>query len=134
MIHHQQNNINCAHRFGTAGGKNENRGICVLPLNMINQKFYMLFWFWLSLLITASFFMLSVRMVMVFSTDARMLRVKYLYRVRNVEVRLFYILYVYLRHILCCSNKSGQILHTRATSDMFIRTAGYMTLIAHAQG
>ena len=57
---------------------------------MINQKFYMLFWFWLSLLITASFFMLSVRMVMVFSTDARMLRVKYLYRVRNVEVRLFY--------------------------------------------
>ena len=55
---------------------------------MINQKFYVIFWFWLSLLITASFLMLSVRMIMVFSTDARQLRIKYLYSVKNVEVRL----------------------------------------------
>ena len=75
-------------RFGLAGGETSISGLCVLPLNMINQKFYMLFWFWLSILITASFFMLTVRLILVASTDARSMRIKYFYGVRNVEVRL----------------------------------------------
>ena len=54
---------------------------------MINQKVYWLFWFWLSLLITASFLMLSLRVTMVFSTEARLFRAKYLYRVGKVKVR-----------------------------------------------
>ena len=56
---------------------------------MINQKVYWLFWFWLSLLITASFLMLSLRVTMIFSTEARLFRAKYLYRVEKVQVRHF---------------------------------------------
>lgn len=54
---------------------------------MINQKVYWLFWFWLSLLITASFLMLSLRVTMIFSTEARLFRAKYLYQVGKVKVR-----------------------------------------------
>jgi len=35
---------------GTAGGETRHDSICVLPQNIVHQKFYVFFWFWLVLL------------------------------------------------------------------------------------
>ncbi len=36
--------------FGKGGDEQRLYGLCVLPLNIVNQKFYTIFWFWLSFL------------------------------------------------------------------------------------
>ena len=48
-------------RTGSAGAVSSFGGLCVLPLNMVNQKFYTLFWFWLSVLLAANAFMITFR-------------------------------------------------------------------------
>ena len=37
-------------RYGTAGHKAETKAICVLPNNIVHQKFYLFLWFWLTFL------------------------------------------------------------------------------------
>ena len=41
-------------QFGTAGGKAWVDAICVLPNNVVHQKFYLLLWVWLLLLTLAT--------------------------------------------------------------------------------
>ena len=48
-------------RTGTGGGESTYNGLCVLPLNMVNQKFYTLFWIWLSILLVANAVMITFR-------------------------------------------------------------------------
>ena len=42
------------HKFGASGSVQKFDGICVLPLNIINEKIYVFLWFWF-LLLAASF-------------------------------------------------------------------------------
>ena len=42
------------HKFGSSGSVQKFDGICVLPLNIINEKIYVFLWFWF-LLLAASF-------------------------------------------------------------------------------
>lgn len=34
-------------QFGTAGGDAQTDALCVLPNNIVHQKFYLVLWFWL---------------------------------------------------------------------------------------
>ena len=38
------------HKFGASGSVQKFDGICVLPLNIINEKIYVFLWFWFLLL------------------------------------------------------------------------------------
>ena len=38
------------HKFGASGSVQKFDGICVLPLNIINEKIYVFLWFWFVLL------------------------------------------------------------------------------------
>lgn len=42
------------HRFGTSGDVQKHDSICLLPLNIINEKIYIFLWFWLILLAVVS--------------------------------------------------------------------------------
>ena len=46
----QQQCFELTFSYGRGGGEEEIYGLCVLPLNIVNQKFYTIFWFWLSVL------------------------------------------------------------------------------------
>ena len=62
--------------------------MCVLPLNMLNQKFYTFYYFWLLFLLLISMLMVLVRIGFVISKDLRDLRLKRLYNskiVRKIE-------------------------------------------------
>ena len=47
-------------------------GLCILPINMINDKIYVILWFWLVLLLMVSIIHFVFRIVTVFSTRTRM--------------------------------------------------------------
>ena len=40
--------------FGTGGGKSTTHAICVLPNNIVHQKFYLFLWFWLLFITTVT--------------------------------------------------------------------------------
>ena len=46
---------------GTGGTVSQFSGLCVLPLNMVNQKFYTLFWVWLLALLFINAVMVTFR-------------------------------------------------------------------------
>lgn len=38
------------HKFGTSGNIEKHDALCILPLNIVNEKIYIFIWFWLLLL------------------------------------------------------------------------------------
>ncbi|KAF2349606.1 Innexin [Trinorchestia longiramus] len=42
------------HKYGTSGTIETHDGLCVLPLNILNEKIYIILWFWLIVLATIS--------------------------------------------------------------------------------
>ena len=38
------------HKFGTSGEVEKHDALCILPLNIVNEKIYIFLWFWLLLL------------------------------------------------------------------------------------
>ena len=40
-------NIQCTfHKFGTSGEVEKHDALCLLPLNIVNEKVYIFLWFW----------------------------------------------------------------------------------------
>ena len=50
--------------FGTGGREEIKEGICVLPNNIVHQKFYLFLWFWLIFLVTATVLLLLYRLAL----------------------------------------------------------------------
>jgi len=65
--------------FGSGGEREVKNPLCVLPLNMINQKLYTAFYIWLGVLFTASALLLIIRISLVTSTAFRGLYLKFFY-------------------------------------------------------
>ena len=57
--------------------------MCVLPLNMINQKFYAFFYIWLAFLLVASLSMLVIRIGFLLSAELRLLALKSRYGIKG---------------------------------------------------
>jgi innexin len=51
------------HKYGPSGTIETKDGICVLPLNIVNEKIYIFLWFWLIILATVTGVLLSFNLV-----------------------------------------------------------------------
>jgi len=67
---------------GFAGGTNTYNNLCVLPPNMLNQKFFSIWFVWLTALIIISAIMLVLRIAIVFSSEIRELMLSMVYGVK----------------------------------------------------
>ena len=66
-------------RTGLGGGPETYNNLCVLPPNMLNQKFFSIWFVWLTALIIVSAVMLVLRVAIVFSSEIRELMLNLVY-------------------------------------------------------
>ena len=55
------------HKYGPSGTIENKDGLCVLPLNIINEKIYVFLWFWFVLLISWTVVFFVFRLITIFS-------------------------------------------------------------------
>ncbi|XP_077284716.1 innexin 2 [Arctopsyche grandis] len=67
------------HKYGPSGGVQKFDGLCVLPLNIVNEKIYVFLWFWFVILSVLSGISLAYRVAVITGTRLRL----YLLRVRS---------------------------------------------------
>lgn len=60
------------HKFGPSGTTQRIDGLCVLPLNIVNEKIYVFLWFWFIILAVVSGLSLLYRLAVVLGAQARM--------------------------------------------------------------
>jgi len=58
-------------KYGPSGTMEKFDGLCILPLNIINEKIYVLLWFWFVFLITISAIQLIWRILSIISSGTR---------------------------------------------------------------
>ena len=59
------------HKFGTSGNIEKHDALCILPLNIVNEKIYIFVWFWLLILGLLTFLVLVYRVAIIFSPYIR---------------------------------------------------------------
>jgi len=64
------------HSFGPSGSIQKIDALCILPLNVVNEKIYVFLWFWFIILAIFSGFTLLYRLVVLSSSGIRL----YLFR------------------------------------------------------
>ena len=86
------------HKFGTSGNIEKHDALCILPLNIVNEKIYIFIWFWLLFLGVLSFLVLVYRLAIIFSPYIRafVLRMRYR-RVKRECVEMVSAKFTYLR-------------------------------------
>ena len=55
------------HKYGPSGTIENKDGLCVLPLNIINEKIYVFLWFWFVFLISWTVVFFGFRLITIFS-------------------------------------------------------------------
>ncbi|XP_076303838.1 innexin family member shaking B isoform X1 [Lasioglossum baleicum] len=71
------------HKFGVSGEVERHDAVCILPLNVVNEKIYVFLWFWFLFLGFLSFMTVLYRILIIFSPRTRV----YLLRLRFRLVR-----------------------------------------------
>ncbi|XP_068912040.1 innexin shaking-B isoform X2 [Tenebrio molitor] len=71
------------YKFGVSGDMEKHDAMCILPLNVVNEKIYIFLWFWFIILSILTFFTVIYRVVIIFSPRMRV----YLLRMRYRLVR-----------------------------------------------
>ena len=59
------------YRFGSSGTINKLDSLCILPLNMYNEKFFVFLWFWLAILGAMLYVLILLKVVLMVSPMAR---------------------------------------------------------------
>lgn len=59
------------HRFGASGDVQKHDAMCILPINILNEKIYIFLWFWLVFMAVASFVALLYRLAIIISKQLR---------------------------------------------------------------
>lgn len=59
------------HRYGSSGDVQKHDALCILPLNIINEKIYIFLWFWFIFLAICSGVVLVYRAALIFFPDLR---------------------------------------------------------------
>ena len=86
VSHFQYFNFSIFHRFGVAGRDEQKSYLCVLPMNMLNQKVYGFLFYWLGFLMVASMLMLTIRVFLTVSTTFREIYLKLVYNFSSIDV------------------------------------------------
>jgi len=71
------------HKFGSSGEIEKHDALCILPLNIFNEKIYIFLWFWMLILSTLTFLVVVYRVLICFSASIR----TYLMKIRYRRVR-----------------------------------------------
>lgn len=61
------------HRYGSSGDVQRHDAMCILPINIINEKIYVFLWFWFIVLAVASGIVLIYRVLIIFYPRARLM-------------------------------------------------------------
>lgn len=69
------------HSFGPSGDIQRHDTLCILPINIINEKIYVFMWFWFVILAIVSFVVVIYRIVLIVSPNLR-------YRLINSQSRI----------------------------------------------
>merc|ERR1711994_185052 len=64
------------HKFGPSGTVEKFDGLCVLPLNIINEKIYVFLWFWFIILTVVSGMQMIYRLIVLMSPRLREMLLK----------------------------------------------------------
>ena len=64
------------HKFGPSGTVEKFDGLCVLPLNIINEKIYVFLWFWFIILTVITGMQVVYRLVVLFMPRLREMLLK----------------------------------------------------------
>ena len=64
------------HKFGPSGTVQKIDGLCVLPLNIVNEKIYVFLWFWFIILAGITGLALLYRVAVILCTQARIYRLR----------------------------------------------------------
>lgn len=68
------------HKFGTSGEVEKHDALCILPLNIFNEKIYIFLWFWMLILGGLTFLVVIYRVMIIFSGTLRTYLMKIRYR------------------------------------------------------
>lgn len=89
------------HMFGTSGDLQRHDAVCVLPINIFNEKIYVFLWFWFVILSILTGLFLIYRVVVILSSSVR-----------------FHIMYSRNRNVN--SEYLREVVQTISTADWFI--------------
>ncbi|XP_054714018.1 innexin inx2-like [Uloborus diversus] len=64
------------HRYGSSGDVQKHDALCILPLNILNEKIYIFLWFWFITLAVLSAIVLAYRMLIIFWPASRFLALR----------------------------------------------------------
>lgn len=73
------------HKYGPSGTVQKFDGLCVLPLNIVNEKIYVFLWFWFILLSILSGLSLAYRAAVVFGPKLRFILLRARSRLSNTK-------------------------------------------------
>lgn len=59
------------HKYGASGSIQKHDSLCILPLNIVNEKTYIFIWFWYLILLTMLFGLLIYRLLIIFVPSIR---------------------------------------------------------------
>ena len=59
------------HKFGSSGEIESHDALCILPINIINEKIYVFLWFWFLLLTVLTFLVVMYRFIIIVSPRMR---------------------------------------------------------------
>lgn len=62
------------HKFGVSGEVERHDAVCILPLNVVNEKIYVFLWFWFLILGALSFLTVLYRLLIILSPRIRVSR------------------------------------------------------------
>ncbi|XP_068628378.1 innexin shaking-B [Battus philenor] len=91
-------------KFGSSGEVERHDALCILPLNVVNEKIYVFLWFWFVILGILTFITLIYRLVIIFSPRMRVYMMRMRFRlvrrdnvdtiVRRSKMGDWYLLYI----------------------------------------
>lgn len=91
-------------KFGSSGEVERHDALCILPLNVVNEKIYVFLWFWFVILGFLTFITLIYRIIIIFSPRMRVYMMRMRFRlvrrdnvdtiVRRSKMGDWYLLYI----------------------------------------
>ncbi len=59
------------HKFGSSGNIESHDALCILPINIVNEKIYIFIWFWFLVLTVLTTLVVFYRLIIIFSPRMR---------------------------------------------------------------